>query len=73
MPRRRTPGTVARLIEYDEAIYSAITHLAHQNGRSIKAEVQHALLRHLAHPPVIRQQAEVPPLPPTESGTTSSS
>ena len=40
-------------IELDDAIREAITDLATKNGRSLKAEIQHALTRHLAAPPVV--------------------
>lgn len=40
-------------IELDDTIREAITDLATKNGRSLKAEIQHALARHLAAPPTV--------------------
>ena len=52
-------------LELDEAIRSAIDALAARNGRSVKAEIQHALARHLAAPPVVTMTT--PPMPPASA------
>jgi hypothetical protein len=60
------PGRRARFVEIDETLDSEIEALAVANGRTYRAELEHAIARHLAAPPTCRYVVDAPPLPVAE-------
>jgi hypothetical protein len=60
------PGRRARFVEIDEGLDSRIEALAASNGRTYRAELEHAIARHLAAPPTCRYVVDAPPLPVAE-------
>jgi hypothetical protein len=64
MPKRPSQNVVGKYIELDPEVVRQMAELAERNKRSFREEVEHALRRHLAAPPVVTVQVTVPELPP---------
>jgi hypothetical protein len=68
MPKRPTKGAVGKYVEAPASLWGQMHALATSNGRTFRAELMHAMERHLAAPPHVETitHAEVPPLPGSE-------
>ena len=69
MPIRPSKGVKGTYIELPPALVEQMRELARGNGRSFREEAEHAFVRHLAAPPTIRVEAEVPALDATPAAT----
>ncbi|MFQ3651078.1 MAG: hypothetical protein SNJ75_12150 [Gemmataceae bacterium] len=56
----------ARYVEIDTTLDAALEALARVNHRTYRAELEHAIQRHLAAPPTVRVVTEAPDLAPAE-------
>jgi hypothetical protein len=63
MPIRPSSAVKGVYIELAPELTAQVKALAERNGRGFAAEVRHALLRHLAAPPVVTVHVDTPPLP----------
>jgi hypothetical protein len=68
MPKRPTKGTIGKYVEAPASLWGRMHALAASNGRTFRAELMHAMERHLAAPPHVETiiHTETPPLPGTE-------
>jgi predicted DNA-binding protein len=62
MPKPSREGWKAYNVELPEELAERVRKLGWKNGRSFRAEVVHALERHLESPPSVRVVVEVPAL-----------
>jgi hypothetical protein len=65
MPKRPMKGMVGKYVEAPASLWGRMHALAASNRRTFRAELMHAMERHLAAPPHVETitHAEVPPLP----------
>jgi hypothetical protein len=62
MPTRPSKGVKGIYVELPPALVEQMRALAQRNGRPFREEAEHAFVRHLASPPTIRVETDVPAL-----------
>lgn len=63
MPKKPTRGLRGYHLEMEEDVMERVRELAQANGRPLRDEVTHALLRHLASPPIVRVEVDAREMP----------
>jgi len=66
MPSKSRHGYRQVNVELPIPLVTSVETLAEANGRYLSEEVEHALTRHVAHPPTVRVVVEEEPPPPVE-------